>query len=93
MCGVALAHNELITGSYDGEIIVWNTSSETVSRKMTQRCQHMNDLVRNLMNILFLKICVYILVYDLISVLVNFNSVFYKNIILVLTYLLSSIYL
>ena len=28
-----------ISGSYDGEIIIWNTNSEYVSKKLQQRCR------------------------------------------------------
>ncbi|CAH8527445.1 unnamed protein product [Heterobilharzia americana] len=39
LSGTALPPNGLITGSYDGEIIVWNTNSELAARRMTRRCE------------------------------------------------------
>ncbi|KAL5971512.1 WD repeat-containing protein 49 [Taenia solium] len=38
MAGCPLPPHSLITGSYDGELIVWNTNSELFSRRMNQRC-------------------------------------------------------
>uniref|UniRef100_A0A0R3WJX6 WD_REPEATS_REGION domain-containing protein n=1 Tax=Hydatigena taeniaeformis TaxID=6205 RepID=A0A0R3WJX6_HYDTA len=38
MAGCPLPPHSLITGSYDGELIVWNTNSELFSRCMNQRC-------------------------------------------------------
>ncbi|KER22048.1 hypothetical protein T265_09764 [Opisthorchis viverrini] len=43
LTGVALPPNGLITGSYDGELVVWNTNSECAARRMTQRCKRMNE--------------------------------------------------
>ncbi|KAF7233512.1 hypothetical protein EG68_05686 [Paragonimus skrjabini miyazakii] len=43
LTGVALPPNGLITGSYDGELVVWNTNSELAARRMTQRCKRMNE--------------------------------------------------
>ena len=33
------APNSLVTGSYDGEIVVWNNNSEQASKRLTQRCR------------------------------------------------------
>ncbi|THD24410.1 WD repeat-containing protein 49 [Fasciola hepatica] len=43
LTGVALPPNGLITGSYDGELVVWNTNSELAARRMTQRCKRMSN--------------------------------------------------
>ncbi|CAH8848773.1 unnamed protein product [Trichobilharzia szidati] len=40
LSGTALPPNGLITGSYDGEIVVWNTNSELAARRMTARCKN-----------------------------------------------------
>ncbi len=45
MSGCALPPHSVITGSYDGELVVWNTNSELVSRRMNQRCQERVDAV------------------------------------------------
>uniref|UniRef100_A0A5K3EKL2 WD_REPEATS_REGION domain-containing protein n=1 Tax=Mesocestoides corti TaxID=53468 RepID=A0A5K3EKL2_MESCO len=37
VAGCPLPPHSLITGSYDGELIVWNTNSDLVSRRMNQR--------------------------------------------------------
>ncbi|CAH8477419.1 unnamed protein product [Dicrocoelium dendriticum] len=43
LTGIALPPNGLITGSYDGELIVWNTNSELAARRMTQRSKRMHE--------------------------------------------------
>ena len=37
LCGAFCAPHTLATGSYDGEIILWNTNSEQASKHLTQR--------------------------------------------------------
>ncbi|KAL4216663.1 WD repeat-containing protein 49 [Mactra antiquata] len=37
LCAAFVAPNILATGSYDGEIVIWNTNSEHSSRHLTQR--------------------------------------------------------
>uniref|UniRef100_A0A0X3PVZ8 WD repeat-containing protein 49 n=2 Tax=Schistocephalus solidus TaxID=70667 RepID=A0A0X3PVZ8_SCHSO len=44
MAGCALPPHNLITASYDGELIVWNTNSDLVSRRMNQRSKSMADI-------------------------------------------------
>ncbi|CAL8105784.1 unnamed protein product [Calicophoron daubneyi] len=43
LTGAALPPNGLITGSYDGELVVWNTNSELAARRMIQRCKRVCD--------------------------------------------------
>ncbi|VDK84175.1 unnamed protein product [Dibothriocephalus latus] len=44
MAGCALPPHNLITASYDGELIIWNTNSDLVSRRMNQRSKSMADV-------------------------------------------------
>ncbi|VEL06870.1 unnamed protein product [Protopolystoma xenopodis] len=48
LAGCSLPPHSLITGSYDGEIVIWNTNSELAARRMTQRCKkHCTDQNRD----------------------------------------------
>ncbi|XP_048251647.1 WD repeat-containing protein 49-like isoform X1 [Haliotis rufescens] len=42
LCGSFQSPNVLATGSYDGEVVVWNTNSEQASRHLNQRARKKN---------------------------------------------------
>ncbi|CAH8848703.1 unnamed protein product [Trichobilharzia szidati] len=59
LSGTALPPNGLITGSYDGEIVVWNTNSELAARRMTARCKNFSaespDFMYNISRLILLS--------------------------------------
>lgn len=41
LCCAFTGPNHLATGSYDGEIVIWNTNSEHISRRLNQRSRRL----------------------------------------------------